>query len=281
MTEALAWVKWRFDRWMADPGLRICSLAARGLWIDLIAIMHACEPYGHLVINGRSPAPRQIAAMVGMTTEEQVAALLRELEEAGVFSRSAEGLIFCRKMVRDRQSAEAGEKRPATNAERQRRWRERNGRNAAVTRGVTPEITGVTLTNNTDITVDVGNSLARSTACEAHNENNNENNAVEKETESDTESETELKKKETSLRDAKKRATQVPANWQPTADGVAYAKARGLTPADVEHFRDHYRSQGKPMLDWDLTWKNWCRNAVRFGTAPLLGLASNKAKVSV
>ena len=85
--------------------------------------------------------------------------------------------------------------------------------------------------------------------------------------------------KETTLRVVQKpanRKTQIPPDWEPDADGIAYAKVRGLTPADVAHFRDHYRSQGKGMVDWDLTWKNWCRNAPKFGATPLLGLVSTK-----
>lgn len=101
MADVLPWVKWRFDRWRNDEGLRMCGLAARGLWVDLLAIMHGCEPYGHLAIKGRAPSSAQIASMVGMTNPKEVSGLLVELEEAGVFSREESGLIFCRRMVRD------------------------------------------------------------------------------------------------------------------------------------------------------------------------------------
>lgn len=104
MTESVPWVKWRFDRWKNDEGLRMCGLAARGLWADLLAIMHGCDPYGHLAIRGREPSAKQIASLVGMTTEREVNSLLRELEDAGVFSRSADGLIYNRRMVRDNEA---------------------------------------------------------------------------------------------------------------------------------------------------------------------------------
>lgn len=108
MTEAQPWVKWRYDRWRADEGLRMCSLAARGLWADLLAIMHGCKPYGHLAVNGRPPTPKQIASMVGMTTEDEVSTVLVELESNGVFSRSEDGLIFSRRQVRDHKAKETG-----------------------------------------------------------------------------------------------------------------------------------------------------------------------------
>ena len=35
MTDEVSWVKWHFSKWLGDPALRMCSLAARGLWADL------------------------------------------------------------------------------------------------------------------------------------------------------------------------------------------------------------------------------------------------------
>ena len=84
----------------------MCSLAARGLWADLLAIMHGCKPYGHLAVNGRSPTAMQIASMVGMTTEDEITILLAELEANGVFSRSGDGLIYSRRQVRDHKTTE-------------------------------------------------------------------------------------------------------------------------------------------------------------------------------
>lgn len=104
MTEVLPWVKWWFDRWRSDEGLRVCSLAARGLWIEMLSIMHGCEPYGHLAIRGKPPSVKQLASLVGMSSDKEVSSLLEQLEEAGVFSRSDDGLIYSRRMVRDQRT---------------------------------------------------------------------------------------------------------------------------------------------------------------------------------
>lgn len=109
MTETVPWVKWRFDQWRGDEGLRVCCLAARGLWIDLLSFMHGGKPYGHLALNGRAPSNRQIASMVGMTTEKEVVSLLQELENNGVFSRTEDGMIYCRRLVRDNVVREKGQ----------------------------------------------------------------------------------------------------------------------------------------------------------------------------
>ena len=86
--------------WLRDPGLRSCSLAARGLWIDMLAFMHEAEPYGHLRLNGKDIGQPALARMVGSALKE-TEHLLNELEDAGVFSRTEQGTIFSRRMVRD------------------------------------------------------------------------------------------------------------------------------------------------------------------------------------
>lgn len=99
------WVKWYWADWRSDPGLRVCSLAARGLWAEMLGIMHEADTYGHLLINGSAPTAKQIAALVS-ATPGQVEALLAELKAAGVPSFTAEGVIYSRRMVRDRERQE-------------------------------------------------------------------------------------------------------------------------------------------------------------------------------
>lgn len=93
------WVKFYTADWRSDPALRMCSLAARGLWIEMICIMHEATPYGHLLVNGHSPTETQLGVLVGASTE-QIAAMLGELETAGVFSKTRAGVIYSRKLSR-------------------------------------------------------------------------------------------------------------------------------------------------------------------------------------
>jgi len=86
--------------WRKDSALQSCSLPARGLWWELICVMHECQPYGSLSINGKPMQVSQIARLVG-ELEETVQALLDELEGTGVFSRDDDGTIFSRRMRRD------------------------------------------------------------------------------------------------------------------------------------------------------------------------------------
>lgn len=93
------WLKFFTSDWRSDPRLRLCSIAARGLWVEMICLMHEATPYGHLLINGRSPTDVQISALVGAAPDE-CTALLGELDSAGVFSRTRDGTIYSRKLTR-------------------------------------------------------------------------------------------------------------------------------------------------------------------------------------
>lgn len=106
MSRRLPWMKFNPNAWRSDKELCPCSYAARGLWIEIIALCHEGEPYGHLVINGKPPSLKVLAANT-RGTEKETGKLLQELEEAGVFSRTPEGVIYCRRMVADKASEDA------------------------------------------------------------------------------------------------------------------------------------------------------------------------------
>lgn len=92
--------------WRGDIPLRMCSYAARGLWIDLLTLMHESDRPGFLLIAGQPPSARQLASLLG-GSEKEIRKLLTELEQAGIFSTDPEtGAIFSRRMVRDKAKEE-------------------------------------------------------------------------------------------------------------------------------------------------------------------------------
>lgn len=86
--------------WKKDPALSLCSIAARGLWIEIMCIAHESEQYGYLVINGKAMSTAQIARLVG-DSPAAVKKALDELEAAGVPSRDERGALYSRRMVKD------------------------------------------------------------------------------------------------------------------------------------------------------------------------------------
>lgn len=86
--------------WMDDKPLRRCSPAARALWVDMMCLAHQGEPYGHLRDTVSQFEPKFIAQETHMPLV-QVKKLIAELEEKAVFSRTPDGTIYSRRMVRD------------------------------------------------------------------------------------------------------------------------------------------------------------------------------------
>jgi len=101
------WSKFWWRDHQGDAALRACSLTARGYWMELLCIAHEAERVGYVMINGRTPTSRQLAAVAGCT-ERDGKRLEAELEAAGVFSRTPDGTIYCRRMVRDAAVSAAG-----------------------------------------------------------------------------------------------------------------------------------------------------------------------------
>lgn len=103
------WMKFYPRDWRGDQALRVVSLAARGLWMEMLCIMHEASPRGHLLIGASAVTDDALARSVGARIEE-VQAMLVELHDAGVFDRSRNGVILSRRMIADEKRANEGRK---------------------------------------------------------------------------------------------------------------------------------------------------------------------------
>src|SRR5271168_965296 len=105
-----------------------CSLAAQGLWLRMMILMHDSPKYGYLCLPNGKPMPLEsLARHVGVTRDICVT-LCDELVTAGVPSKNFKGTFFSRRMVRD-------EKERQEWSQRQRKHRDtKNARHADVTR---------------------------------------------------------------------------------------------------------------------------------------------------
>lgn len=115
MSGAHPWLKFYPRDWRGDQALRAVSIAARGLWIEMLCIMHEASPYGHLILGGRAVSNDILARVSGLGVDE-CGTLLAELENAGVLSRTRKGVIYSRRMVKDNSRSEKGRRSV------QRRW---------------------------------------------------------------------------------------------------------------------------------------------------------------
>ena len=115
--------------WMKDPALRRCTHEEKGVWIDLLCLMHESPERG--VLRGWSDD--EIARAIGGRYEAVTQAVTR-LVTSGVASRDTDGSLMCRRMARDEQARR-------TTADRVRRHREKTSCNASSNADVTHEVT--------------------------------------------------------------------------------------------------------------------------------------------
>jgi hypothetical protein len=101
--------KFFWPDWRSDPKLRSCSLAARGLWMDMLCIAAEAQPTGYVLLNGRPLSCTDLARLSG-APEDEVRSAIAELDAAGVFSRDRKGRIYSRRMVRDCRQAQLNRK---------------------------------------------------------------------------------------------------------------------------------------------------------------------------
>lgn len=93
--------QWYWDAWFNDKAVRLCGLAARGLWKDMLGIMWESPERGVLLKpNGSTLSAKDLAKLVGATTA-MVSKCLRELARHGVYSRDEQGRIYNRRLVRE------------------------------------------------------------------------------------------------------------------------------------------------------------------------------------
>ena len=103
------WSKFYWADWRSDPALRLCSAAARGLWIEILCLCAESDEPGMLLVKGRAPSLPQLASLVAMS-ETEVVELLAELENNGVYSRTRAGVIYSRRMRNDAEKSRKNSK---------------------------------------------------------------------------------------------------------------------------------------------------------------------------
>lgn len=98
------WSKFFWQDWEADQALKLCSLSAQGLWMRMLCIAATHDPVGYVSVAGKPLDETGLARLTG-ASESEVAILLHELDQHGVFSRDRHGRIYSRRLIRDARKA--------------------------------------------------------------------------------------------------------------------------------------------------------------------------------
>jgi len=226
------WIKFYPRDWRGDQALRAVSIAARGLWLECLCIMHEAKPYGHLLLNGNPVEGDVLARMTGVPVEE-AAALMAELREAGVLSVTSKGVVFSRRMTKDHARACKG--RLAAEKRYQNRLTQ-----------VSDDVEQSDAPNGLPNGLPMDLPSAQIPEARSQKEKKSEAIASPKE----------------------KRGTRLPEGFEPLEIDVQRARGWGLSDDEIrfehEKFTDYWRSVAGARAtknDWDGTWRNWMRKA--------------------
>lgn len=96
------WTKWFWSDYRADGGLALCSWAARGLWVEILALMARSPTPGHLLLEtGRKPDLKQLLVLTRGVSTAELRRCLEEITRHKVCSIGPGGVLINRRMVRD------------------------------------------------------------------------------------------------------------------------------------------------------------------------------------
>jgi hypothetical protein len=88
-----------WNDWRGDPLLRMCSIGARGLWMEMLCLAAESTKKGYVLLNGKPPTPEELAQACGVPVEV-VPPLLQELMKWGVPSITRNGIYYSRRMIK-------------------------------------------------------------------------------------------------------------------------------------------------------------------------------------
>ena len=86
--------------WLNNIPLQSCSLAARGLLINMMCVMHQSEKYGYFLIRDKKPTPKQSQLCLKCDTKS-FSRCIKELLETKCIRIDDNGVYYCRRMIED------------------------------------------------------------------------------------------------------------------------------------------------------------------------------------
>jgi hypothetical protein len=99
--------------WRKDPGVQSLGYFERGVWFEILCLMHESQQRGKLLLNGRPMPDEALARLLGLD-KQLLTKTLTTLLDYGVASRDEQGALISRRMVKDEElrqiRTEAGKK---------------------------------------------------------------------------------------------------------------------------------------------------------------------------
>lgn len=87
--------------WRKDPGVQSLSYHDRGVWFEMLLLMHESSERGVLLLNNKPIPESALARLLGLDNQILTTTLTTLLDFAVATKRPLDGAIICRRMVRD------------------------------------------------------------------------------------------------------------------------------------------------------------------------------------
>ena len=99
----LRWAQFFWTDWRSDSALNLCSLPARGVWIELLCLAAQGDPYGTVTIKGKVPTADELFNLIAPrgTRRRDFEHWMGELEANGVAQRDPRGALYSPRMSHD------------------------------------------------------------------------------------------------------------------------------------------------------------------------------------
>ena len=94
-------MQWYPADWRQDNGVQALSYHDRGVWFEMLNIMHSSSERGVMSINGSPMDPEMIARLLGLDNQTFNQTLSKLLTLGVAKSRQEDGAIFSKRMVND------------------------------------------------------------------------------------------------------------------------------------------------------------------------------------
>lgn len=268
--DKLPYARFYFSDLDAEPTLKLCSWDSCWFWIKMLGLMHASPQRGYLLkANGEPYTESELVTCVAGASLERVRTALFELGANGVYSKTRNGHIYCRKIVK-------GELR-AKNLDRDKK--SKSGDKSEINSSKNGDKSDLALAATSENEKEISDSGSRTLVIPESRVQSPEIEGIEslpkKSNLVGSHPELELGKKPPPKTGQKNpsHGTRLPPDWALPKAWGSWAVEQGLSESDVrkqaEVFRDYWHAKAGEKArkaDWLATWRNWIRSHLERGT---------------
>lgn len=154
MSNKLPALQFYVGDWRKDPGVQALDYEYRGVWFEMLLLMHESDQRGKLLLNGKPMPDEALARLLGLDLQK-LKKIKSTLLDFGVASIDEDtGAFMCRRMVRDEEirekRREAGKKGGNPNLVKQKSSKKKEEDNQTDKQSSTPSSSPSISTSSSD-----------------------------------------------------------------------------------------------------------------------------------